>query len=188
MFLRNYWYVAAWNDEVTREPLARTVLNEDIVLFRKLDGSAVALENRCAHRRLPLSAGRLVGDTIRCGYHGLEYDCVGNCIKIPGQPRPESIAVKCYPVVERDRFVMVWMGHSGEADAKRIISFPRLSDPKWGVIKVRLHVRGNYLLTTCSTCRTSRMCTIRPSEMRPSRRTPRCTSRVEARRFALPGT
>ena len=92
MFLRNYWYVAAWNDEVSRVPLARTVLNEDIVLFRKLDGTVVALEDRCAHRRLPLSAGTLVGDSLQCGYHGLVYDCAGKCIKIPGQPHAERHA------------------------------------------------------------------------------------------------
>lgn len=147
MFLRNYWYVAAWNDEVSREPLARTVLGEDIVLFRKLDGTVVALENRCAHRRLPLSAGRVVDDSIQCSYHGLVYDCSGKCIKIPGQPRPAGgVGVKAYPVIERDRFVMVWMGDAALADASRIVSFPRLSDPNWGVTKVRLRVKGNYLL------------------------------------------
>lgn len=146
MFLRNYWYVAAWNDEVSREPLARTLLNEDIVLFRKTDGAVVALENRCAHRRLPLSAGRLVDDTIQCGYHGLVYDCTGACIKIPGQARPDSVGVKAYPVVERDRFVLVWMGDPEHADPSRIVSFPRLSDPDWGVTKVRLHIKCNYLL------------------------------------------
>jgi phenylpropionate dioxygenase-like ring-hydroxylating dioxygenase large terminal subunit len=146
MFLRNYWYVAAWNDEVSREPIARTLLNEDIVLFRKLDGTVVALENRCAHRRLPLSMGRVVDDSIQCSYHGLVYDCSGTCVKIPGQPRPERMGVKVYPVVERDRFVMVWMGDRAEADESRIVTFPRLSDPNWGVTKVRLHVNGNYLL------------------------------------------
>lgn len=146
MFLRNYWYVAAWNDEVSREPLARTILGEDIVLFRKRDGTVVALENRCAHRRLPLSAGRLVEDSIQCGYHGLVYNGSGRCTHIPGQPRPNGVCVKAYPVVERDRFVMVWMGDPAQADERRIVSFPRLSDPDWGVTKVRLHVKGNYLL------------------------------------------
>ena len=116
MFLRNYWYVAAWNDEVSRVPLARKVLDEDVVLFRKLDGTVVALEDRCAHRRLPLSAGRLVGDSLQCGYHGLVYDCAGKCIKIPGQPRAEGLRVKAYPAVERDRFVLVWMGDPAAAD------------------------------------------------------------------------
>jgi vanillate O-demethylase monooxygenase subunit len=62
MLLSNRWYVAAWSDEVGRTPLARTVLGEDLVLFRTEAGAAVELENRCAHRRLPLSAGRLCGD------------------------------------------------------------------------------------------------------------------------------
>ena len=85
MFLRNYWYVAAWNDEVNREPLARTLLNEDIVLFRKLDGTVVALENRCAHRRLPLSMGRVIDDSIQCGYHGLVFNSAGRCTYMPAQ-------------------------------------------------------------------------------------------------------
>jgi phenylpropionate dioxygenase-like ring-hydroxylating dioxygenase large terminal subunit len=146
MFLRNYWYVAAWDDEVGREPLARTLLGEDVVLFRRLDGTVVALEDRCAHRRLPLSAGRVVEDSIQCGYHGLVYDCAGECIKIPGQPRPQGIRLKAYPVVVRDRFVLVWMGDPGEADERRIVNFPRLADPGWGVTKVRLHIKCNYLL------------------------------------------
>ncbi len=146
MFLRNYWYVAAWNDEVGREPLARRLLGEDVVLYRKRDGGVVALEDRCAHRRLPLAAGRVVDDSIQCGYHGLVYDCTGKCVKIPGQSRPQGIGVKAYPVVERDRFVLLWMGDPAAADESRIVSFGRLSHPDWGVTKVRLHVKGNYLL------------------------------------------
>ncbi|HJU24777.1 MAG TPA: Rieske 2Fe-2S domain-containing protein, partial [Casimicrobiaceae bacterium] len=146
MFLRDYWYVAAWSDEVARTPLARTLLDEPIVLFRKSNGSVVALEDRCAHRRLPLSAGAVEGDFIRCGYHGLVYDCDGVCTKIPGQPQPDHVHVKRYPVVERDLFVLVWMGDPEHVDPSRLVSFPRLSDPAWGVTKVRLHIRGNYLL------------------------------------------
>jgi len=147
MFLRNYWYVAAWDDEVGSVPLARKVLGEDIVLYRKRDGGVVALEDRCAHRRLPLSAGRVLeDDSIQCGYHGLVYDPAGRCRKIPGQSVANQVSVKSYPVLERDRFVMVWMGDPGRADESRIVSFPKLSDPDWRVTKVRLHVKGNYLL------------------------------------------
>ena len=77
MFLRDYWYAAGFSEEVGRDFLARTYLNEDVVIFRKEDGTPVALENRCAHRRLPLSMGKLIGDTLECGYHGLLYDCEG---------------------------------------------------------------------------------------------------------------
>jgi len=147
MFLRDHWYVAAFDDEVGRTPLARTILGDDLLLFRKQDGTAVALENRCAHRRLPLSAGRLIGDTIECGYHGLVYDCSGRCIKIPGQDHaPDGTVVTAYPVIERHRFVYVWMGAPEAADPASIISFPRLSDPDSGVTKVRLHIKANHLL------------------------------------------
>ena len=147
MFLRNHWYVAAWSDELGSDPLAVTMLNEDIVLYRKQDGTPAALENRCAHRRLPLSEGNVIGDTIECGYHGLTYDCSGTCIKIPGQARwPKNLAVTSYPVVERHRFIYVWMGDVEDADDNLIIDFPRFSDPDWGVTKIHLDIKANYLL------------------------------------------
>jgi vanillate O-demethylase monooxygenase subunit len=53
-FLRDHWYVGAWSDEVSEKPLARTLLGESIVFYRNASGKVVALEDRCAHRRLPL--------------------------------------------------------------------------------------------------------------------------------------
>jgi phenylpropionate dioxygenase-like ring-hydroxylating dioxygenase large terminal subunit len=79
MFLRNFWYVAASINEVTRKPLGRTILGEPIVFFRKEDGTPVAIEDRCVHRHLPLSMGKLVGDLLQCHYHGLRYDSAGQC-------------------------------------------------------------------------------------------------------------
>ena len=62
MFLRNYWYVAATDTRDRRKPLGRIILGEPIVFYRLEDGTPVALEDRCAHRHLPLSMGKLVGD------------------------------------------------------------------------------------------------------------------------------
>jgi phenylpropionate dioxygenase-like ring-hydroxylating dioxygenase large terminal subunit len=147
MFLKDQWYVAAFDDEVGRTPLARTILGEDLLLFRTEAGIPVVFEDRCAHRRLPLSAGRLVGDTIECGYHGLVYDITGRCVKIPGQAtRSDAPVVRAYPAVERHRFVYVWIGDPAQADPATIVSFPRLSDPASGVTKVRLHLKANHLL------------------------------------------
>ena len=63
-FVRDTWYVAALTDEVGRLPLARRLLGIPVMLYRKLDGLAVALEDRCAHRSFPLSRGKLDGDTV----------------------------------------------------------------------------------------------------------------------------
>src|SRR3974377_2452185 len=110
-FLKNCWYVAAQADEVGVAPLGRTLLGEPVVLYRKEDGTAVALEDRCCHRRAPLSKGVLIGDALQCGYHGFPFDAAGACIRIPGQDRvPLGIGVRGYPLVERHAFLWIWMG------------------------------------------------------------------------------
>ena len=71
MFVRNAWYVAAWDHEVTRELKRRILLDEPVLLFRKDDGTPVALEDRCCHRQAPLSMGKLIGNIVNARYHGL---------------------------------------------------------------------------------------------------------------------
>jgi vanillate O-demethylase monooxygenase subunit len=85
MFVRNAWYVAAWDHEVTRTLKRRIILDEPVLLFRKDDGAAVALEDRCCHRQAPLSMGKLIGNVVKCPYHGLEFDASGKCVKVPSQ-------------------------------------------------------------------------------------------------------
>src|SRR2546423_7561339 len=121
MFLRNSWYVAARSAEVARKPLARILLNEPVALYRKEDGTPVALEDRCCHRQLPLSMGKLEGDDLRCGYHGLKFAPSGQCIEIPGQASiPPQARVRAYPLVERYRWLWIWMGAPERADPKLI--------------------------------------------------------------------
>ncbi|MFC7307053.1 Rieske 2Fe-2S domain-containing protein [Streptomyces monticola] len=112
-FARNQWYVAAYAREVGRELLGRTVLDEPILLYRTEDGQAVALSDRCVHRRFPLSQApsRLDGDRVMCGYHGFTYGTDGRCVFVPGQQRvPRTARLAAYPVVEQDAFVWVWIG------------------------------------------------------------------------------
>jgi vanillate O-demethylase monooxygenase subunit len=138
VFLPNHWYAAGFPDEVGRSLLARTFLDQDVVLYRRADGTPVAIENRCAHRRLPLSMGRLVGDAVECGYHGLVYDGEGRCIKIPGQASVPDVRVRRYPLVERHRYLWIWMGDPARADAALIPDFGRLDDPDAGVTRIQL--------------------------------------------------
>ena len=65
MYLRNTWYCAAETKELGHEPLGRVFLNEPVVLYRKADGAPIAFEDRCCHRRAPLSKGRIEGDGLR---------------------------------------------------------------------------------------------------------------------------
>jgi phenylpropionate dioxygenase-like ring-hydroxylating dioxygenase large terminal subunit len=135
-FARNQWYVAAYGSEVGRDLLARTVLGEPLVLYRTEAGRAVALADRCVHRRYPLSESRLEGDTIVCGYHGFTYDAGGACVFVPGQQRiPRSAKVTSYPVVEQDSFIWVWIGDRDRADTTPIPRAPWLDDPRYTVVR-----------------------------------------------------
>lgn len=148
MFLRNHWYVAAWSDDVGRAPLGRVLLGESVCLYRTEDGTPVALENRCPHRNMPLSEGKLIGDVLQCAYHGLEFALDGVCIHVPGQSEvPAWARVKSYPVVERDRWLFVWMGDPAEADHDTIPDFhANLSNPDWDVVTGQAYVTAGYRL------------------------------------------
>ena len=148
MFIRNAWYIAAWDDELGEKPLARRILDEPVVLFRDRDGKAAAIADRCCHRGTPLSLGEVVEGGLQCGYHGMVFDRDGKCVHIPGQDKiPEKAFVPGYPVVERDRFIWIWMGDAAAADTARIIDVPWHRDAEhWGHRHDVIPIKGNYLL------------------------------------------
>lgn len=144
-FVRNQWYIAAYGYEVGRDLLARTLLGEPLVLYRTEAGTAVALADRCVHRRYPLSASHRSGDTIVCGYHGFTYDSSGTCVAVPGQRRiPRTARVASYPVVEQDSFVWVWIGDAGGEDPGRLPRAPWLADPAWTTVCGMQPVAARY--------------------------------------------
>lgn len=131
-FPLNAWYVVAWDAEVGRKLLARTVCDEAMVLYRKRDGKAVALADACWHRLVPLSIGTLVDDDVRCGYHGLRFNDAGRCTHMPSQEGINpSACVRSFPVVERHRFVWVWPGDASLADPSLVPELPWMDDPAW---------------------------------------------------------
>lgn len=132
MYLRNTWYALARQGEIGEKPAALTVLGENVVAYRKGDGAPVALEDACPHRKLPLSMGTRVGDTLVCGYHGLTFDGAGKCVAAPTQGRPPTTAkVKSYPLADRWGLTWIWMGDPAKADPSRIITIDNAETPGW---------------------------------------------------------
>ena len=148
IFLRNCWYVAAWNHElIDGRKLARTILERPVVIYRGASGRVVALDDRCCHRAAPLSMGRIEGDDIRCMYHGMKFEPGGKCIQIPGQDMiPPKLGVRSYPVVERYNLIWIWMGDIEKADPNLIVDYPPLADPKWRGLPGYMHYKANWLL------------------------------------------
>ena len=127
-FLMNCWYVAAWAHElIDGRLLARTILEQPVVLYRGESGRYVAFEDSCCHRAAPLSMGRIEGDELRCMYHGMKFAPTGQCVQIPGQARvPANLGVRSYPVEFRHGAVWIWMGDPALADPDLIVD--NLSD------------------------------------------------------------
>ena len=148
MMLRDHWYAAAWSADIGDIPVARVLLGEMVVLYRCADGTIAVLEDRCPHRNLPLSEGRRTGDSIQCGYHGLVFGADGMCSHLPGAETPPDWArVRRYPAIERQGWVLVWMGDPEAADETDAPGFAvRRDDPDWLTVSGYTHAKCGYRL------------------------------------------
>lgn len=147
MYLRNSWYVVAWSRDLADKPIKITALDEDLVIFRDAGGVAAVLEDRCAHRHLPLSMGCLDAGGIRCGYHGMVFDRNGHCVEVPSQSViPPRAKVRAYPTEERHGWIWAWMGDVDAADANLIPDFSRLVSPEFRAVGQTNYVLANYTL------------------------------------------
>jgi phenylpropionate dioxygenase-like ring-hydroxylating dioxygenase large terminal subunit len=121
----DHWYPVAWSHELkTAKPLAVKFAGAPIVLVRPKEGAVFALENRCAHRQVPLDMGIVSGCAIKCGYHGWTYDASGKCTDVPylGKGKMPN-GVKSYPCREQAGMILIFPGDPAKADAY----FPNLS-------------------------------------------------------------
>ena len=150
-YLRNAWYVAAWCDELAEgKLLAREIMNEPIVFYRKGDLSVAALSDRCPHRFAPLHMGKIVkGDRVQCPYHGLEFDDLGACVLNPHGTHniPSRARVRAYATVEKHKAIWIWMGdrdpdYTKVPDFSVLDSTPRIYETK----RDRITIKANYEL------------------------------------------
>ncbi len=153
-FVKNAWYPAAWSRDISRSLIQRRICGQLVVLYRTTSGDVAALEDACPHRLAPLSMGRLKGDAIECGYHGLTFDCGGQCIRIPGQPTiPPNARVRSFPIAERMGLAWIWMGDPALADRSKIYDVPQYHDPKWSAVEGdALRIDCHYLNLADNLC------------------------------------
>lgn len=146
MYIKNAWYAAALTQEIKQEPFARTILNQKVVLYRTSANQVVALEDRCAHRQVPLSRGRLIGDELQCWYHGLRYDCSGACVSIPSQSTiPKGARVRSFPAIEKYGMIWLWPGDPALADESKIPDHWVCSAPELAGTMSYCAIACNYL-------------------------------------------
>jgi phenylpropionate dioxygenase-like ring-hydroxylating dioxygenase large terminal subunit len=122
-----------------------------MVIWRTKEGKVVAFDNRCSHKRFPLSEGRLMDDgNLECAYHGLRYNEAGRCIAIPSNPDgpiPPQAQLKPFPVIEQDELVWVWPGDPAKTNLRKPPRSPEIGNDEWETIDSGpMEVPANYLL------------------------------------------
>ncbi len=113
----NQWYVVLESKEVPAgKPVGVTRMGEKLVFWRDSRGNVSCLRDFCPHRGVALSAGKILGDSLQCPFHGFEYDTSGRACRVPAigkdMPVPKHLVAFSYPVVESNGFIYIWWGES----------------------------------------------------------------------------
>jgi phenylpropionate dioxygenase-like ring-hydroxylating dioxygenase large terminal subunit len=130
----DFWYpLARGRDLKPGQTLAVKFAGTEIVLVRPETGGPYALEDRCAHRQVPLSMGAVKGERLQCGYHCWTYDRSGACASIPyldrNRTRPDG--VRSYACREAYGFVFVFPGHQELAGITPVPKLPFYGDRRY---------------------------------------------------------
>ncbi|MEM1414500.1 MAG: aromatic ring-hydroxylating dioxygenase subunit alpha [Myxococcota bacterium] len=150
------WYVAAASSELGRRPKAVTILGVPLVLFRDGRGRAAALLDRCPHRNVPLSLGKVRRGELQCAYHGWRFAGDGRCTAVPGldtERDTRSAEGRCapaFPCREQDGYVWVWpeaMETPGATPDRNPFPFPHLDDPRYATVRADLPMEGSLHAT-----------------------------------------
>ncbi|MBC7532961.1 MAG: aromatic ring-hydroxylating dioxygenase subunit alpha [Oligoflexus sp.] len=149
MSFKNYWYVVAQSKDVQAKPYRAELLDEWLVLFRNDAGAVTALRDRCLHRSVRLSEGRVENGQLRCMYHGWLYDKAGQVVNIPseGDTAPKGPCRKApkFQVRELDGLIFVCLAET-PALAEPFRS-PHYAEKGWAT--VRLVNRFQQDVTNC---------------------------------------
>lgn len=144
----DFWYPVARSRSVRRGRVrATSFAGERIALYRGRSGTVHALEDRCAHRQVPLSMGVVEGETLRCCYHAWAYRGDGRISQIPylskGDRRPPR-GVRGYPVREAYGLVFVFPGDPDKAAVTPLPELPAFGSPRYLTLTYARSVRCHY--------------------------------------------
>jgi phenylpropionate dioxygenase-like ring-hydroxylating dioxygenase large terminal subunit len=143
--LRERWWCIGPSGLFQNKPVRLIRLGEALVGWRDSQGKLSLVEDRCPHRGIQLSIGKVAGDDIACAYHGVQVDGAGVVTAVPGMPDCNLVGrklAKAYPVVEHFQGVWAWFGE----EAPPPLDLPEeLLSPDWTGFIVSATWKNNYL-------------------------------------------
>lgn len=145
--LQDAWYIAAETRELKHKPLARTIAGVPAALFRDAEGRARALFDRCPHRNVQLSGGRVVTGRLQCPYHGWEFDGQGHCVRVPAlddQTKiPKGACTRALPLIEQQGYLWIWPGEREPRPDERPFQLPHQNEAGWGNGRLQGYIRNS---------------------------------------------
>ncbi len=127
--LYQQWFVVARADGIGRKPVAAILLDRPIVLARVDGKNIVGYEDRCPHRQVPLSAGRVVDGTLQCAYHGWRFDPAGTLVELPGMPAGNCLPnVRARTIDVLENGSLVWARLRQDSDTRIPLPIQHLAE------------------------------------------------------------
>ena len=155
----NFWYAVELASKLRRGHVQAVVWwKSAIAVYRDDAGNVSALEDRCAHRQLPLSCGRVEGQRLVCQYHGWKYDGAGRCVEIShelgkGRDKLPKIGIRSYPVKERYGLIWIFPGDPALADGVPLPEIPELSgDAPWPIAPIDVTIGAHFSMIVENVC------------------------------------
>ena len=143
--LEHHWHISCESKSIARRPHAFQAFDKKLVAFRGANGNVAVLDDRCAHRNAPLSAGFIDGELLRCPYHGWGYNNKGVAEDIPACPVQSPIAkkpcVKSYSAIEQDGYV--WFALTDSPAAEKPLPFAHIQDNGWTTFRMNTLFDGS---------------------------------------------
>ena len=130
----NGWFAVAFSRDLAPGEVKRIhYFDEDLVLFRTRTGLAKALDAYCPHLGAHLGeGGRVVGETIRCPFHGWRYDGSGACVEIPYCDKiPPRARLRGWDVLERNHLIFLWHHAEGKPPDWEVPALPEFARAEW---------------------------------------------------------
>jgi phenylpropionate dioxygenase-like ring-hydroxylating dioxygenase large terminal subunit len=144
----DFWYPVAVSASVRKgKTFAANFAGQRIALYRGASGAVYGLEDKCAHRQVPLSMGVVEGEALRCCYHAWAYRGNGRLSQIPylpkGAARPPR-GVRAYPVREAYGLVFVFPGDPSLAAARQLPRLPEFASARHKTMSFSRAVACHY--------------------------------------------
>lgn len=130
MAILDHWHPVLDSKKLQKGPIAIKLAGREMVLFRASGNQVGALADYCPHRRMRLSAGKVINDRLQCRYHGWTYNAEGQG-ESPGTPKLHACA-EAFEATER--LGVIWV-KSRDSQPE----FPRFDVDGWFHICTLFH-------------------------------------------------